>query len=460
MDIEKLKSMVEGSDASDWQINTEAGRTVAFNLIPRIHIPGKEPRLNPQPKEVLLGDLEKVKLTLYDRHGESIGSSAKELTSSSETYLQETISELLENAHSQNNPLYKLTEAGLEYEDVEIADPKITSSDLAALKRSVLSLRDAMLEEADEEGVELSNIEVYLRDTESRLLTSRGIDLSQPATEVHAEFCILARDGDEVAEYTAALRGRRLVFVVPEVIVPRYASYARDLCRAVKPKEHEGVVVITGDAVVDFFAPQTLFGSTPFRHHLLGDNVYAGASIFEIGKRICDEFKGERITLISDPRFSYEFGSTSFSPVDGVPMHKEVLIDQGVIRTFLTSKQMFDYLGLAEKGLRPTGPMSNALIIGANELSESDLLEGDSPIYVVKAFSAFTPNDESGDFACEIRLGEVIDGGTRYPISGGLLIGNYFEALKHAYFSQEIANMGSYAGPVAVRFESLKVSGE
>ena len=57
--------------------------------------------------------------------------------------------------------------------------------------------------------------------------------------------------------------------------------------------------------------------------------------------------------------------------------------------------------------------------------------------------------------------GTCADGrdGTR-PIKGGSVTGNLFEAMAAARFSSETSQFPSFAGPRAIRFESMQVAGD
>jgi len=66
----------------------------------------------------------------------------------------------------------------------------------------------------------------------------------------------------------------------------------------------------------------------------------------------------------------------------------------------------------------------------------------------------------SGNFGMEVRLGYEVGPGGERPITGGSLTGNLFEALAAARMARETRQLASYAGPVAIRFEVLQVSGE
>jgi predicted Zn-dependent protease len=77
----------------------------------------------------------------------------------------------------------------------------------------------------------------------------------------------------------------------------------------------------------------------------------------------------------------------------------------------------------------------------------------------VKAFSDFRADPTSGDFASEIRLGEVREDGTAVPFKGGLLIGNWFDAMADARLSSETIALDGYYGPSTIRLGSLQVAG-
>jgi predicted Zn-dependent protease len=88
-----------------------------------------------------------------------------------------------------------------------------------------------------------------------------------------------------------------------------------------------------------------------------------------------------------------------------------------------------------------------------------DLLDDTGPIYQLVAFSWLNPDELTGDFVAEIKLGYRMEHGQSTPIKGGSLSGNLFDALAAAHFSREMQCTGSYLGPAALRFECLSISG-
>ena len=68
------------------------------------------------------------------------------------------------------------------------------------------------------------------------------------------------------------------------------------------------------------------------------------------------------------------------------------------------------------------------------------------------------PGRDHRRLCIEIRLGYVVDHGSRTPFKGGQLIGSYLTALARAHWSRETGFYGGYQGPTTVRFEKLTIA--
>ena len=145
--------------------------------------------------------------------------------------------------------------------------------------------------------------------------------------------------------------------------------------------------------------------------------------------------------------------SYRFDP-DGLPAQDVLLIDDGVLRARTASQRYAQYLDLPATG------QPGMAEIAPGPTSMADLLRGEPSVYQVVAFSAPNADPVTGNFGMEIRLGyEIGPDGTR-PIKGGSVSGNLFEAMADARFSAETAVFAWFAGPRAIRFESMQVAGE
>ena len=106
--------------------------------------------------------------------------------------------------------------------------------------------------------------------------------------------------------------------------------------------------------------------------------------------------------------------------------------------------------------MKPIGDFGSVEIPAGNV----PLAEFQSGSYVeIAEYTWFNPNAVTGDFACEIRLGYLVEDGERKPFKGGLLVGNLLDALADMRWSKETGFYGNYLGPKAAIFNNLKVAG-
>ncbi|MBS4016345.1 MAG: hypothetical protein KGZ86_07940, partial [Candidatus Latescibacteria bacterium] len=149
--------------------------------------------------------------------------------------------------------------------------------------------------------------------------------------------------------------------------------------------------------------------------------------------------------------------SQVYSAVDGSPSRIVTLVKDGNYDELIGTRRYYEYLGLLQKGVQPAGPLGNTYV-QAGKTRQDDLMSAEK-IVVVKLFSSWTTNPTNGDFACEIRLGEIRENGKATPFKGGMLIGNYFKMFAQVKLSQETVQINNYYGPTAIRFENLQIAG-
>ena len=347
-----------------------------------------------------------------------------------------------------DNPPYSLPGPPVNgFPTVETADSLLANSDAARLD-ALAVLRERLLAAvASEPGTRLSSAELFATASEMRLRNSRGILASRSETEVCCDLVLLASSDTQVAEYHASPRRRRLADLPIEEIVHRSARCARDSLRVTLTPTHTGPVVISGEALLDLFAPLIF--------HSSARAAYQSLSRFALGASICGEraVQGDRLALISNALLPYGQASTSFSE-EGLPGERVSVINDHQLQAWWAGQRYADYLNI-----RPTGDFANIEIPpGAHPLQ--NLLEGAGPLYHLIAFSWLNPDQLTGDFVAEIKLGHRLEHGQITPIKGGSLSGNLFDALTAARFSQETQFTGGYLGPAAVRFEWLSISGK
>jgi PmbA protein len=194
-----------------------------------------------------------------------------------------------------------------------------------------------------------------------------------------------------------------------------------------------------------------------------GDSVYRGASFLagKLGQKIA----GDNVTIIDDGTIPGGFGTSPFDG-EGVPTRRTLVIENGVLRSYLMNTYTAKKLGLAttgnaSRGLAGTpgiGLGNYFLRPGARTPTEviSEIKEG---LYVTE-FLGHGANLVTGDYS-RGASGLWISGGEfAYPVEEITVAGN----LKEIFFNiSEIANDLEFRGSVAsptLRIDGLTVGGE
>ena|SRR5579875_487356 len=331
-----------------------------------------------------------------------------------------------------------------------LVDPTLQRDMANALERARVQLAVAV---AEQPGVRLSSAELYATRRQRSFRNSRGLTGSSQETEVALDLVLIAGEGDRAAEMHAELRRRRIEDLQIEKTVAAYATFARHAVYATTPTTMQGPVILSGDALSNFFVSPLFMGSA-LLFHASAQSAYLHLSRFALGESITgDEPLGDRLTLASDALRPYGVRSYRFDS-DGLPATDATLIENGVFKRHWADARYSVYLDVP-----PTGGLGN-ITVGRGTASLDALRSVDGgPVYEIVSFSAFTPDQVTGDFASEIRLGYLHDASGVRPIKGGVLSGNVFTALRDVRFSAEAYTDGNYYGPSAARFGDLSVAG-
>lgn len=354
-----------------------------------------------------------------------------------------------------NNPPWSLA-GPAEVPDVELADPALVDASKATA--AGLEAADEIRSLAEGErssGVRLSGAELFLTYYEEELANSRGAVASATSTRVLMEITLLARGSDDETEYFRQVEVRRIAGLALPETVRVGAELARDKLRASAPRTRIGPVVIAGEALNQMMGGQVTGAPGAYVFQASARTAYEHLSRFELGASVYGEAdpRGDRITMRANARRPFGVGSYRWDS-DGIPAQDLLVVEDGILRARPATQRFAQYLGIPATG-RP-----GLMEIAPGTTSRADLLAGDEPVLEVLDFSA--PNVEalSGDFGMEIRVGYETSRDGRRPISGGSVTGNLFEAMADARFSSETLELSQFAGPTAIRFESLQVAGE
>src|ERR1700704_3654269 len=207
--------------------------------------------------------------------------------------------------------------------------------------------------------------------------------------------------------------------------------------------------------------------STSILEHIFegvnGDSVYRGA-LFLAGK-LGQKIAGDNVNIIDDGTIPGGFGTSPFDG-EGVPSRRTVVIENGVLKSYLLNTYTAKKLGLqttgnASRGLAGTpgigpgnyflqpGPRTPQQIIG-------DIKQG---LYVFQ-FLGFGVNMVTGDFSRGVSGLWIENGELTYPVEEVTVAGNLKDMLNNiSEIGNDLEFRGSIAAPT-LRIDGMMVAGE
>jgi predicted Zn-dependent protease len=464
VNLDRIASFLSRTDGvTDWVLHHQTSESTTVIRLPRIYqVTGGrlESAPNPHPREVIRAPGESVYASVYsafEADGSTwLGDAASQLTGDGDDALRPVVESLVAGCRAQRNQPFPLPGTGETYPEVQLADATLQDLAQPALLELVQGWSDRIINAtARHRDVAVSNLEVFVRRNNVRVRTSRGLDIAYPATRVDVEVCFLARPAeDKVGEHTARLGARRFSDLDPERIVTEYAEAARSIALAGPPESWQGPVVLQGEAAADFIS----LSHNPLSFHAGAMAVHAKSARYAKGEPISGSvpLKGEPLNLVSDPLIPFGFGSSRLSFSDACPCRRVTVVRAGRYDELLGARRYYHYLGLLDKGIAAPGMTGNT-VVPAGSTPGAELAARDC--VVVRAFSDFGVDAASGQFSVEVRLGERRTAGEATSFRGGLLVGNWFDAISDANYSTELQTYGDYYGPAAVRLNNLQVAG-
>ena len=325
-----------------------------------------------------------------------------------------------------------------------------------AVKRDPLGALDGVTQELLAAGARLDDVrmtsaEGFADVTSIHHVNSRGVDAEQEMSNISLEFVLQSRKGEREVETLREWERRRTSDLNIQEEVARNVRFTHDLLEAGAPPNWQGAVVLRGQVLTDFVAGEKLVAGVLQSLGSAGSK-YAQVSNWEVGKSVLrGKVSGDPLSVWANRAIPFGVASNRFDE-EGLPARRVELIRDNELVTFAASQRYADYLNLV-----PTGAFG-ALELQAGKSDASSLLE--EPHVEVALFSWFNPNNVTGDFACEIRLGYFVENGVRKPFRGGQLVGNVLDALANVRWSKETGLLGHYLGPTTARFGNLKVAGQ
>jgi PmbA protein len=194
-----------------------------------------------------------------------------------------------------------------------------------------------------------------------------------------------------------------------------------------------------------------------------GDAIYRGAS-FLAGK-LGEKIAGGNITIIDDGTLPGLFGTTPFDS-EGVPTRRTIVMENGVLKSYLLNTYTARKLGLKTTGNAARGLAGNPGIGAGNFFlqpgtkSPEDIIAGVADGLYVTEFLGFGVNLVTGDFSRGASGLWISGGELTYPVEEITVAGNLKDMLNNiAEIGNDLEFRSSIACPT-LRLEGLTIAGE
>lgn len=335
------------------------------------------------------------------------------------------------------NPFYEIKQEPYNYRQPDNLEPAAAKSPEECLRNLRRAVSRGMSGFND---VVQSASEYFVDIITTRFLNSAGNEYKSACSVLTLETVFLAGPQRET-EAWALRRAYLAKYIDAEKLAACTCRYAVDGLKAGPPPCGKSAVLFSEDALANFF--------NFFKTHSAAFSFYNKFSAYEQGKPIIKTGTGDPLTMISNPFLPGVRGSRC-ADAYGFPLKKFTVIENSELKNIHADLKYAQYLNLPF-----TGAISNAVISGGKH-TFNELLKEDGTLLLVK-FSSFYPNDITGNFSAEIRLGYLYRKGRLIPVKGGAVSGNIRDLSTSWLLSKETMTDGSYCGPRGIKLYNVDV---
>jgi len=313
------------------------------------------------------------------------------------------------------------------------------------------------------EGLELStaassaylfSASISAKTTAQRILNSAGLDVHYTRTDMAGTVDVQeVTDAGLLQVYEFKSWGRPFESIAD---ITRTALQKMASARRIAPARAEAMPVIFTPKAAD-----NLLG--PILLALSGKHVHKGSSVLagRMGERIVDE----RITILDDATVPYAPGSGP-TDAEGIPTRPVLLVDKGVLTSYLLDLQVAGLLGLQTTGngyrsyASQPAPASSNTIVEPGPDAYDDMVAGlERGLIVDQTLGSGQSNTLAGEFSVNVSLGFLVERGEVVGrIKDCMVAGNVYELLaKPEGISRERQWLGSDHWP-AICIRAIKLA--
>ena len=337
-------------------------------------------------------------------------------------------------AQAVGNPVDRIADFGLtERINPNIHPIKVLPTDVPAKVRAdLLRAGCGKAYDADEKIIQVNgNLGSY--DKSFTVANSEGLFTSDRQIRTRLAISAVASDGT-VNQTGGASPGRQMGLELfdlfkPEDIGVEAARQALVNLRAIPCPSGKMTVAIANG-----------FGGVIFHeacgHGLEASSVAYGKSVFagKLGQQIANP----KVTAIDDGTIPNSWGSINIDD-EGTPAQKNVLIEKGVLKSYMIDKFNGRRMGMASTGNSrrqsyshtPTSRMTNTYIAAGDDKNEDIIASIEYGLYAA-SMGGGSVNPTTGEFNFAVNEGYIIrDGKICEPVRGASLVGKGSEIIQN-----------------------------
>ncbi|MBQ5951447.1 MAG: TldD/PmbA family protein [Lachnospiraceae bacterium] len=423
--FERIKTKLQASGASAWELTEETVRGWEFYFI----------RHELDQNRAVQTREYRVRVYVPIDGGAFQGEASGTIDpTASEAEIDRTLADLLFQASLVKNKPYTVTDRAIDIPD------ETAPVDVPAIAESFLRAMDSVAETPAED---VNSYEIFVKEITRRFENSNGVTYSCVYPSSMAEVVVNARrEGHEIELYRQFRSGtcdmEKLRADVEEAMRcgrDRLVTEPTPLCDGAP-------VLLSGQNAVEVYAY--------FLDRMSAGFKVRGISDWEVGKPVVPGAQGDAVSVKAVPHLPNSSRSVAVDE-EGRVIRERYIVKDGVAENFWGSRQMSEYLGLADSSL-----VYNAVVSGGTH-AEEELREGDW--LEVMEFSDFHVDAAGGDVAGEIRLAYWHHDGKTVPVSGGSVSGSIAEAARGMTFTAETVQQDTWVVPKLTRLPGLRITG-
>jgi PmbA protein len=194
-----------------------------------------------------------------------------------------------------------------------------------------------------------------------------------------------------------------------------------------------------------------------------GDAIYRGASIFT-GK-LGEQVAAESVTVVDDGTIVGGFGTSPFD-AEGLPSRRTVIVERGVLRSYVLNTYAGRKLGMKSTGNAGRGLAGNPYLDAGNlfleagsETPEAILRGVERGLYVTRLMGQGV-NPVTGDYSRGAAGLWIENGEPAYPVHEITIAGNLNDMLRNiTAMGNDLVFRGATAAPT-LRIDGMTIAGE